>query len=266
MLSRLIITICQQVSRMTLSLIVPYKRASFFSSFYQRNSGKENVLQKRMKASLTVEATMVVPLFLFLMMTLLYMLEIVRIQSDYWEKLHGQVTEQCFAKYETVYGKQEKADMGTDREGDGNVFVEITYEIPSFIGFLPIESRVFTEACFGHGFVGYRKQDVQWNGQQTEIYVYVTPNGKKYHFSENCTYLKVVVYAAKSQEIEDLRNASGEIYYPCNFCHSAKGGLVYYTTWGNRYHAQSDCPALKHTVLIIPLSQANGRSACSKCG
>ena len=36
--------------------------------------------------------------------------------------------------------------------------------------------------------------------------------------------------------------------------------------WGNKYHGETDCPSLKRTVYLVPLSEAGGRSACSKCG
>ena len=88
----------------------------------------------------------------------------------------------------------------------------------------------------------------------------------RYHLSDQCTYLRVKVQAVSAEETENMRNGSGEKYTACERCKPVKGGLVYLTAWGNRYHGESDCSALQRTVYMVPQSEAGGRSACSKCG
>ena len=152
-----------------------------------------------------------------------------------------------------------------DDRGKGNLSMEVSYQVQNFIDWLPIGEVQVRDHFFVHGFVGYTGTPTGKEGTMV-TYVYVTPFGTKYHMVENCTYLKVKLQTAKTEEMEGLRNASGEIYRPCEVCGTDRDGLCYYTKWGNRYHIHSDCSALKRTVYLIPISQVGTRTACSKCG
>ncbi len=274
-----------QINRKALSLIIIPGRVSFSLPFF-------------LKAGIALEGCLVMPLFLFFMATLLYSLEMVRFQSDVYEAMHQVGSKVCFGAYEQAYGQgtakftdeeaagevkqylQEQilpflcvegesegvaVSVMQDSHGKGNVEIRTSYVMKPFIRWLPIGNIRIQDVFFGHGFVGYMK-DCGLNGEgETEIYVYITPSGSKYHFSENCTYLKIVIRAVPIEESRSLRNGSGEKYYPCEYC-GPGGGLVYLTEWGNRYHGKADCSALKRTVYVVPLSEAGGRTACSKCG
>ena len=54
-----------------------------------------------------MEASLVLPIFLMYIMTLLYSIEIVRFQSNVWEAVHKVSMEVCFQKYGQEYGKTE---------------------------------------------------------------------------------------------------------------------------------------------------------------
>ncbi len=252
------------------------KRVSFSSSF-------------PLRGSMAVEAALVLPLFLFYMMTLLYSLEMVRFQSDVAEALHkvgrstGILMQAGFREdlsdsvlYELsqnqlpflcVDGEESGVKIRTDYHalGEGNLQITVSYRIKPFIFWLPMRDIRVEEHCFLHGFTGYRKGMGTEENKQ-EQYVYITPSGEKYHLSENCTYLRVQLQVVSVEEIQSLRNADAEIYRPCETCNPKGEGICYYTKWGNRYHGTSDCAALKRTVYLVPLSQTGGRTACSKCG
>lgn len=147
-----------------------------------------------------------------------------------------------------------------------NISVKINYDIRPFIYLLPIGTLKIEDGMFGHGFTGYVPGNCGKTEGETEIYVYITENGTRYHLSDQCTYLRVKIQALSSEETENMRNGSGEKYTACERCRPVKGGLVYLTTWGNRYHGESDCSALQRTVYMVPLSEVGDRSACSKCG
>ena len=147
-----------------------------------------------------------------------------------------------------------------------NISVKIDYDIKPFIYFLPIGTLKIEDGIFGHGFTGYVPGNCGKPKGGTEIYVYITENGTRYHLSDQCTYLRVKVQAVSAEETENMRNGSGEKYTACERCKPVKGGLVYLTAWGNRYHGESDCSALQRTVYMVPQSEAGSRSACSKCG
>lgn len=268
------------------SLTTFFRRASFLFSF-----------PFKYRASLSVEASLVLPLFLFYIMTLLYGLEIVRFQSDVWEALHQEAVRTGFASYAASYGNAEVIDdeeikknikdylgrqflpylcvegnaagleihIERNFAGKDNRRLSVMYAIEPFIRILPIGEITVTDHVFVHDWTGYQNDGV-WSGEENNgVYVYITPTGKKYHFSEDCTYLKVKLQAVKSESVSEFRNADGEIYDSCEVCGKEQQETVYLTKWGNRYHSTPDCEAIKRTISVVPLSQAGNRTACSKC-
>lgn len=270
-----------------LSLIKSLKRVSFFPSFY-------------LKGSMALEGSLVLPLLLLFVMTLLFGLEIIRFQSCVFEAMHQSGSRICFSAYGEEYGKADNniicnsaaesairqylgmqylpylcvnggkdgVSIQEDRNSvrKGNLEIRVSYDIKTFIWWLPIGSITINDKFFGHGFIGYTGDMNSEEEKKPDIYVYITPSGSKYHVSEECTYLKVKIHAVPGEELEEKRNGSGGKYYACEWCKPQRGGLVYLTDWGNRYHGETDCPALKRTVYIVPLSEAGQRTACRKCG
>jgi len=111
-------------------------------------------------------------------------------------------------------------------------------------------------------WTGYEKSGFGTSEDET---VYVTATGMVYHRDYHCTYLDLSIHMVSKEELEGLRNDSGGKYYPCEHCGGGWGG-VYITDSGDRYHGSLSCSALKRTVYAVPLSEAAGKGACSKCG
>lgn len=102
--------------------------------------------------------------------------------------------------------------------------------------------------------------------EKKEEIVYITPTGEAYHKNRNCTYLKPKVRGIERSRIKNSRNLDGGKYYPCSKCKKAsKGGTVYVTDYGNKYHNTRDCSKILRTVQAVFLSQAGNRHRCSKC-
>lgn len=102
--------------------------------------------------------------------------------------------------------------------------------------------------------------------EKKEEIVYITPTGQAYHKNRNCTYLKPKVKGIERSRITTSRNLDGGKYYPCSKCKKAsKGGTVYVTEYGNKYHNKRDCSKISRTVYAIFLSEAGNRHSCSKC-
>lgn len=64
-----------------------------------------------------------------------------------------------------------------------------------------------------------------WNGYEItsektsgERYVYVAENGTVYHLTTTCTYLDLSIMPVYQSEIENLRNVSGAKYQECKTC------------------------------------------------
>lgn len=95
---------------------------------------------------------------------------------------------------------------------------------------------------------------------------YVTENGLVYHKDYHCSYLDLSIRMTHMGTVSDLRNESGGRYYPCEHCMKGNAGTIYITNFGDRYHSSLSCSGLKRTIYAIPVSEAAGKGACSKCG
>ena len=97
--------------------------------------------------------------------------------------------------------------------------------------------------------------------------MYVTETGMVYHRDYHCTYLELSIRMVPASALDGLRNESQGKYYPCSSCvHGEVHGLAYVTDYGEKYHSSLNCSGLKRTVYAVPLSEAVGKGACSKCG
>ena len=250
---------------------------------------------EKVKASMAGEGSLVLPLFLFFMMTVLLSLETVRFQSDLAQALHQAGNKSAFTAYQVKYAGSRVHDteshvreyLGSQIypyhcvEGgesgvafrdlsaaceDGRVELLVEYRIKPFIRWLPVGDVKFKDRFLGHAWTGYWGNEGH-RDETKEDYVYVTKTGSKYHMSQDCTYLRVKVQAVDYGQMEFLRNQSGGKYYPCLRCRPVKRGMVYITADGGSFHSQSDCSSLKRTVYMLPLSEAEkDYDACGKCG
>lgn len=268
---------------------------------------KMNIVQKRRafpfsslknRGSMTVEASMVLPIFLFFMMALLMGIEMVRLQSNLFagfgsseaihmeEQIHRVLQDQPLLGYfnadavEEYLNGQENGRLcllgsiaignQSDVRGNGRIEVEIQYQIKPFIYWLPIGNSdrgglCFQDELFMHDFSGYRGP-IEEDRREEEV-VYITENGARYHTDTGCVSLRISVQTVHSSELSTMRNQSGGRYYPCERCHPPKSGAFFITLDGERYHRGVDCSSLKRTVRAVTLEEAvgMGRTACSKC-
>ena len=245
------------------------------------------------KGSMALEGSLVLPIFLFFIMTVLLSLEAVRFQSDMQEAMHQAGNKRAFSEYQVRYLGRDSSDIKgqikeylgnqlypylcvaggeggvviqdlSTAEGNGRIEIMAEYGIKPFIGWMPIGQVRIRDRFVSHPWIGYGSEEIPGTAVE-ETYVYVTETGSKYHMSYDCTYLRVRIRAVDYDSVSTLRNASGGKYYACQRCRPTKGGTVYITGEGNSYHGKSDCSALKRTVYMIPLSEADGYGACSKC-
>lgn len=249
----------------------------------------------RLKGSMALEGSMVLPLFLFFMMTVLLSLEAVRLQSNVLEALHQAGNESAFMQNRMEKQEMYKGEV-TDRitayiksqpfpylcvaEGEkgitiqdfssvdknGLVHLKTIYKLKPFFAGIPIGDIVFEDEFYSHAWVGFQGNENIGQKPEENVCVYVTKTGSKYHMSCECTYLQVPIKAVSSEQIGEVRNASGRKYYPCERCRPKESGMFYISEDGSRYHGRSDCSSLKRTVYMISLDKAQGYMPCSKCG
>jgi len=241
--------------------------------------------------SVTIEAAMAVPLFFLAAVCLIYLLEIMSIQTAVRSGLHlagRNLAQEMYAApilQPSVLEADLVAAIGAERlersiviGGNSGLHLEesnvsalaavanlvVTYEvqlpIPAF-GVLGVPCR---EEFKIKGWCGYVKTGIENTKEET---VYVTETGLVYHKDYHCTHLDLSIQATPMQNIPEMRNEYGGKYHPCERCKPLASGLaVYISDYGDRYHRELGCSGLKRTVYAVPLSEAIGKGACSRCG
>ena len=241
--------------------------------------------------SLAVEAALVVPLFLFFMLTLLSTLHLlafsIRLQQILFEEGIG-ISEKVYESDATdlskavsrMRGKLRSADQipveggadGLDFSGSDltdTEFADLSVQYTAKLMFNPFRlfHREFCQHVLFHRWIGYENGLHGRNAAGTEIYVYITEDSQVYHRSRNCTHIRLHISEADGADIDSLCNTDGDRYKPCRHCHPKKGDApLYITTDGDCYHNTLTCSGLSRSVRAIPLSQVGNRRPCSRCG
>lgn len=253
----------------------------------------EKVKRVSLSASMTVEASFIIPLYVFVFAIFCYILLLLNFQIKVDKALYN--TARSIAKYSyaggggdiinTVaanamvvqeVGVENIKNMGIIGGAAGfhfllsdfqedivDLVVQYNIKLPfSIVGtiYLPCSQRARTRAFTGVN--PGKEQEDEGN------YVYVTPTGQVYHKSPECTYLKLSIKKIAAQEIINLRNENGGKYSLCEIC--GKGEDVfeffYITDYGSRYHISINCSGLKRGILKIKSEDAAGYRPCSRCG
>ena len=243
-----------------------------------------------LKASMTIEAALAVPVFFFAVVCLIYLFEIMAVQTsvrsglDYAGKRMmqesyplsiadpGTIEEYLVnvigaerIERSIITGGSTGIDCSSSnmslRTGIGKLTAEYQIRIP--VPMFLMEGIPRTESIRIKAWTGYEKEYLGLTEEET---VYVTESGIVYHKDYHCTYLDLSIQMVAAGSVEDLRNKDGGKYYACRICGSKEHGQVYITDSGNKYHGSLSCSGLKRTVYAIPVSEAIGKGACTRCG
>ena len=157
---------------------------------------------------------------------------------------------------------------GSSVMGEGDLIdLQVSYRVKPFSSLMGFQGFTMRQRYYGKAWTGYDVTRYVSDSQEEDPMVYITKTGIVYHLDRNCTYLNPSVKAVSVSEVVDLRNQSGSKYHPCEICDGNKArGQVYITSQGSSYHSRIQCSGLKRTIYTVPLSQVEGRGACSKCG
>lgn len=246
------------------------------------------ITSRLLKASYTVEAALVLPLFLFAAITVLSFCRILQVEWGVQTAMHEVVRGAAIAgsalnpsevvlagsarakilkdgvpvKY--IWGDMAGISFASSSVTEDDITLVATYRInplvplPGYKGFR-IENRAYARR-----FTGFRPG----SAGSEETYVYVTPYGKAYHKDLRCPYLEPDIRCVMKDVVAGERNSSGHRYLPCPKCgRYGFGKILYVTTYGTVYHSRLDCPALKRTVKRVKLKEAEKtHHVCPKCG
>lgn len=255
----------------------------------------------KLNGSLTVEASLVLPLFIGAIVALLFFIQAVRINVHIQKAVYNQTMRVAGYSYyvnvadppvavenllEAGYIKSQIInELGTE-------FMSNPYIINHNDAFSLNFTNVFDEGVidvalqyklkvpfdiFGVGKVPFvararcktwANEDASKNEWNAEM-VYVTKYGEVYHNNKSCTFIKSDVKTCSKTKVVTLKNESGEWYKPCSLCsegHASYVVPVYYTKYGNRFHVNENCGNLKSNVFSIEKDDAVKKyRPCSKC-
>lgn len=236
-----------------------------------------------LSGSLTVEAALVFPLFLFALVTILFFFRVLQINKLTWDALaatgsrmslelgaeedsllkaslyfHKELLKENLPDTFLVGGRAGIGWSGTRLDGEYvDLCIRYKCRLPVSlfgVGNIPISQRVRMKKWTG--------SSGNWGEQANEQVVYITPNGSVYHLTKDCSHLRL---STKIMEKEAVK-ASG--YTACLLCGMEQGlySFYYVTDEGRKYHTRLSCSGLKRTIYVVRLSEAGDRAVCSRCG
>lgn len=244
----------------------------------------------KQKGSVTVEAALAVPFFFLAVLSLFYIIEVMSIRTTIRSGMQyagRKYAQEAYLKPVVSFNSLEqdivravgakRLNRSIVKGGAGGIHcdasrispasaildLKVTYRvqlpIPAFRSAANMQEEIRIK-----GWNGYVKSGITAEDSTT---VYITETGMVYHRDYHCSYLELSIRMVPGQDVEELRNEGKGKYYPCEHCMGGNiPSAVYITDYGDRYHSSLGCSGLKRTVYAVPLSEAAGKGACSKCG
>lgn len=257
-----------------------YDRASSYASL------------KKKKGSLTIEAAVVLPLLFLGMVSLICVMDLLRIQAQTSISLNesakelgmyayvtektsadvpiGQVTQAiCIGYAQTKLKKEPNADISLIGSSYKNNIIELrasgSYKMP--VTLFPISIIHFQNRVRVHDWTGYSGSDSSWDSNADGEMVYITDRKTVYHTFSDCTHMDLSIEQIAYDKVGGKRNENGGKYYACPHCVSETSytKTVYIARSGDRYHSNPNCQSLKRTVQMVLKSEIEGLHQCSRC-
>lgn len=242
-------------------------------------------------AAMTVEAALILPLFLLAMVSVAQLMQMIYIQEkvqfaltqavrNFSVEAHNkQLNETAlYAQILTEFGlgqiswDQIRGGMaginysGTKYQTDtGEVDIVVSYYLqqPFKLFLIPpmkVQHQLSMRVWIG-GKLFQSAADGDGGGQT----VYVAENGVVYHIQRDCAYIDLSIHAIMSGLLSTLRNSGGGKYYACELCGARTStDVVFITDNGDRYHTDAQCSGIKRMIHEEKMD-ACALPACSKC-
>ena len=244
------------------------------------------------RGSMTVEASLAIPIFLFATLCLIYILEMHALRStvlmgaqvaakqtasalteasekDVWQfgSRLLRVVGKSRLDRSMIYGGSSGIDWTGTRVNDkGQLEVDVRYELRlPFPGFSNIRIPC-REQFIAKGWNGYEPEVSSGISGEGTV-AYITDTGSVYHESYDCPYLKLSIHQVSADALADQRNEDGGKYHACEKCAFYKGinSRYYITNYGDKYHCSLLCSGLKRSIHVVSKEDLQGRRGCSKC-
>lgn len=263
----------------------------------QRPRHKERAVLSAFRGSMTVEAAIILPIFLIVICGIARFFVLINFQNilqvdmenaarhlgciQYVEDNNSKIS-QSYAYLKIMSGKAAdraddvgikggrygvsllQSDISPDNEINSLV-ADYSWGTSFLSGSSGLHFHLVQKCCY-MPWIG--ESIVRKDLEQTEDVVYITKNGKVYHTSKECTYLSRCIKNIRYGEIANIRNISGGRYKGCERCANKKfinTDIVYITDYGDRYHSKKECNTLKRYIQEIKLSEVKNKRLCTKC-
>jgi hypothetical protein len=247
------------------------------------------ICTKQAKASITLEAAVVVPLVAGFLAMILFWFRVLEVETEVYAALSyasrqtaavGSLSDNTSAELAlaesffltklaeadtagSYLGTSQKAVMLAGSSLDGE-YVDLVadYRIKLPVSFFSVKDIHIRQESKSRKWTGDTKTD-----DADDVYVYVAENGTVYHLTRDCKYLELSIKTVEVSQIGGLRNRSEHKYYECERCAAKNTGqkTCYITDYGDSYHYSLSCSGLKRTVHIVPKSEVGDKRVCSKC-
>lgn len=213
------------------------------------------------KASLTVEASIILPMFLLGMLMLFGVIDLCRVKTERQAELTLRAKELSMYAYLTpdLYG-DDYVDLYT---------IE-TFELP--VKLFPFPDFKIALRARIHTWTGRSELDTESgeSGFGSDTAVYVTERETVYHTDPECTHLDLSIFQTNGKSLGSIRNAYGDTYDACEKCcekpcGAGDGHDYYVTDYGSTYHRSSNCSSLKRTTKLVQLKDVRHLEECERC-
>lgn len=253
-----------------------------------------------LRASLTIEAALVMPIFLFFIACMIHFLLLISLQSSiqlHLDEAARQIGKRAYVadeseilsliSFNSLTIRAEVLDdslkrqiessriqggvsgfhtfLSTYDKGSSELDVVATYRyvfpyFPKNIASFDFMQRSFVRAWTGEQLSEAEEGEDDEDGR----IVYITPTGNAWHSTPSCNYLDLTIRPVQQENVHLLRNKSGGIYGRCG-CVTESSAIVYITDYGILYHSDINCSSLKRTVFAVDISEVGSRHPCKKC-
>jgi hypothetical protein len=242
---------------------------------------------------MTLEASILLPLFMLFVLNLYTVIDMLRLQAIATWHLHRLGDKICAYGYlpQTLLSGDEQdswldiaLDLGTtflyvrnqmeelvsfpDKVyvttasilEEGKVELSLTYNYPLFG---PVGKR--KEVWLQSSYFGYAWGDAKTVGETEGAFV--TSNGEVYHLYMDCTHLKLTILELPEKELDDFSKEHGKVLVPCLKCAQKKeDDMVYITLEQERIHYEKACAGLTRNISLKDLETAMEEyEVCKRC-
>ncbi len=250
---------------------------------------KETSFCAYQKASLTVEAAVILPLTIGFLSIFVFYFHVLSIQATIEDALiyTGRVTAvesvaiedeaTLYLFSEAVFKQKLLEEKKIERYVLGGVMGVslLGSELSENPMVLKVNCMIpFPIELFGQKGIWLSSENhfVKWKGDINTtsaegLWVYISETGSVYHKDRSCRSLDLSIQDGLLTDMSLYRGANGQRYSACMRCINEMDSSerVYFTDYGRLYHGKISCSALKRTISKVHISQITDKRPCSFC-